>query len=196
MVFVNTARVTDRELMSLGVPQEFLATVRTIDAEAQLDAIQAKLPMEDASFKSIEHIYPQTPKDPSWTSRFVFDGRQERTRQMWMNSLGNLLLLSCEVNASLSNRRFSDKKKYATGSYSENKVAQNHVVWSPSAVIRRGVTLLEFVEERWGFSFADWNIRYEDCLRTDKGRVRIKLLQLFVPLGSLELNDYGYCANE
>jgi hypothetical protein len=40
------AHLTDRELMSLGVPQEFLATVRTIDAEAQLDAIQAKLPME------------------------------------------------------------------------------------------------------------------------------------------------------
>ena len=40
------AHLTDRELMSLGVPEEFLATIRTIDAEAQLDAIQAKLPME------------------------------------------------------------------------------------------------------------------------------------------------------
>lgn len=129
-----------------------------------------KVSWKDASFTSIEHIYPQTPKDLSWTSRFAFDGRQERKRQMWLNSLGNLLLLSCAVNASLSNRPFSEKKKkYATGSYSENNVAQNHVVWSPNAVVRRGVKLLEFAEQRWGFSFADWDIRYEDCLRTDKG---------------------------
>lgn len=129
-----------------------------------------KVGWKDASFGSVEHVYPQTPNDVSWTNRFPFDGRQERKRRMWMNSLGNLLLLSREVNASLSNRPFSEKKKtYATGSYSENKIAQDHLVWSPNAVIKRGVELLEFAERRWGFSFADWDIRHQDCLRTDKG---------------------------
>ena len=129
-----------------------------------------KVSWKDSSFKSIEHIYPQKPKDQSWTTNFAFDGRQERKRQMWMNSLGNLLLLSCEVNITLSNHPFSDKKKiYAKGSYSENNVAQNYRVWSPNAVIKRGAELLAFAEKRWGFSFADWKIRYEECLRTDKG---------------------------
>ncbi|MGF6809558.1 hypothetical protein OKW30_004684 [Paraburkholderia sp. Clong3] len=40
------AHLADRELMSLGVPEELLATVRSIDSEAQLDSVQVKLPME------------------------------------------------------------------------------------------------------------------------------------------------------
>jgi hypothetical protein len=129
----------------------------------------AKVSWQDVSFKSVEHVYPQTPKDPSWLARFAFDGRQERKRKMWMNSLGNLLLLSREVNASLSNRPFSEKKKtYATGSYSENALAATFAVWSPNSVIRRGKALLEFAERRWDFSFEESKIKHEECLRTDK----------------------------
>src|SRR5450759_2947664 len=36
----------DRELMSIGVPEEALSAVRTITTEAQLDAMQATLPLE------------------------------------------------------------------------------------------------------------------------------------------------------
>lgn len=36
----------DRELLSLGVPQEMLAAVRTIVSDTQLDALQARLPVE------------------------------------------------------------------------------------------------------------------------------------------------------
>lgn len=36
----------DRELMSLGVPQELLGDVRAITSDAELDAIQARLPVE------------------------------------------------------------------------------------------------------------------------------------------------------
>lgn len=36
----------DRELLSLGVPQEMLAEVRTIVNDSQLDALQARLPVE------------------------------------------------------------------------------------------------------------------------------------------------------
>ncbi|KWK49659.1 hypothetical protein WT81_13825 [Burkholderia stagnalis] len=36
----------DRELMSLGVPQELLGDVRSISSDAELDAIQARLPVE------------------------------------------------------------------------------------------------------------------------------------------------------
>lgn len=40
------ADLTDRELMSLGVPQEQLELVRAIDSDADLDAHQALLPLE------------------------------------------------------------------------------------------------------------------------------------------------------
>lgn len=42
-LFVN---LLDNELMSLGVPAEMLASVRTVASEEQLDAIQAQLPLE------------------------------------------------------------------------------------------------------------------------------------------------------
>lgn len=38
--------LSDTELMSLGVPQELIATVRTVCSEEALDAIQARLPAE------------------------------------------------------------------------------------------------------------------------------------------------------
>ncbi|MFT3801169.1 MAG: AAA family ATPase [Burkholderiaceae bacterium] len=40
------AHLDDRELMSLGVPQELLASVRPITSDAELDRIQARLPVE------------------------------------------------------------------------------------------------------------------------------------------------------
>ncbi|WP_024973838.1 UvrD-helicase domain-containing protein [Ralstonia pickettii] len=40
------AAFDDRELMSLGVPQELLGNVRSVTSDAELDAIQARLPVE------------------------------------------------------------------------------------------------------------------------------------------------------
>lgn len=40
------AQVSDHELMSLGVPEDLLPEVRRIEMEDQLDAMQAKLPLE------------------------------------------------------------------------------------------------------------------------------------------------------
>ena len=40
------AAIDDRELMSLGVPQELLGDVRSITSDAELDSIQARLPVE------------------------------------------------------------------------------------------------------------------------------------------------------
>lgn len=40
------ATLSDRELMSIGVPEELLVSVRAIAAEEQLDALQATLPLE------------------------------------------------------------------------------------------------------------------------------------------------------
>ena len=38
--------LSDRELMSLGVPQDWLARVRSIQSEAELDGLQSNLPVE------------------------------------------------------------------------------------------------------------------------------------------------------
>jgi hypothetical protein len=40
------AEMSDRELMSLGVPQDWLARIRSVQSEVELDSLQASLPVE------------------------------------------------------------------------------------------------------------------------------------------------------
>ncbi|MGE8365729.1 GmrSD restriction endonuclease domain-containing protein [Cupriavidus sp.] len=110
---------------------------------------------------SIEHIYPQTPtKD--WEAPFVDVGEKDRPR--YNGTLGNLLLLSMSINASLQNDAFADKKNprcdaagnkirngYSDGSHSEIEVAGSPV-WGPDEIRDRGKRLLRFMERRWSFA--------------------------------------------
>ena len=113
---------------------------------------------------SIEHIYPQTPKSDYWTKRFKHCTDEQK--RYLKGSLGNLLPLSLSVNIKLQNDDFPDKKKikkddkgkvirngFANGSYSELEVAElgKDDEWTPEKIKERGLTLLEFMGERWQF---------------------------------------------
>ena len=114
---------------------------------------------------SIEHIYPQTDTEPEWVD--AFSGVSEKNKKYYKASLGNLLLLSASINSSLQNDSFHDKKKpkfktscerirngYSDGSHSEIEVARK-ADWKPEQIEARGLKLLSFMEERWGFKFKD-----------------------------------------
>lgn len=105
---------------------------------------------------SIEHIYPQTPTDEYWNSRFTTEAHKELR-----HSIGNLLLLSRAKNSELQNDAFDVKKKtikdangniihngYDNGSHSELDVARNNE-WTPEAIISRGRELLDFLLRHW-----------------------------------------------
>ena len=111
---------------------------------------------------SIEHIFPQT-ETPDWLK--AFDGKEASVRKYYAATLGNLLLLSMSINASLQNDDFSTKKKakvneggekirngYSDGTHSEIEVAECPE-WGPSQIRERGLRLLRFMERRWGFRF-------------------------------------------
>ncbi|MGF6447790.1 GmrSD restriction endonuclease domain-containing protein [Paraburkholderia youngii] len=113
---------------------------------------------------SIEHIYPQTP-GPDWEAAFVDLSKKDKAR--YAGSLGNLLLLSMSINASLQNDAFAIKKRprydasgvkirngYSDGSHSEIKVAENDD-WGPEQIRQRGECLLRFMEKRWDFVLRD-----------------------------------------
>lgn len=121
---------------------------------------------------SIEHVYPQTESD-SWKEPFrIYD---EKWKERYRGSLGNLLLLSGSINSSLQNDSFVNKKcprtdsegvkirnGYADGSHSEIEVS-TYDSWGPDEVFERGVQLLEFMEKRWKFKFPDsWS--WDDLL--------------------------------
>lgn len=113
---------------------------------------------------SIEHVFPQTPTD-NWQKAFSSLDKQDY--HLYSGSVGNLLLLSMSINASLQNDDFDDKKRpksndagekirngYSDGSHSEIAVSQNDH-WRPEEIEERGKTLLSFMEDRWGFKFKD-----------------------------------------
>lgn len=117
--------------------------------------------------KSIEHIYPQTPTDIYWTSRFNTPEKKALT-----HSLGNLLLLSVAKNSIQQNDSFEIKKKtewnekgeithqgYDTGSHSEIFVSKKEQ-WTPDEIIERGKVLLKFLIDHWRIdhSFSDEEI--------------------------------------
>jgi hypothetical protein len=113
-----------------------------------------------ADFVSVEHIYPQQARHQYWTSRF--DGLTQKQRTALRNSLGNLLPLSKPKNSSLSNRPFPEKVDgkgdpvvgYRYGCYAENEVSKARD-WTPQEILERGMTMLGFMEKRWGLELGD-----------------------------------------
>ncbi len=114
---------------------------------------------------SIEHIYPQTADKKCWEQEF---GHFLKEEQKNLNgTLGNLLPLSSSINSSLQNDCFDDKKHtkmdtngiiirngYENGSYSEQEVS-SLPNWTSEEIEKRGIRLLEFLEERWNIDFGD-----------------------------------------
>lgn len=114
---------------------------------------------------SIEHIYPQTPDKKCWKNTFKDYKKSERL--YLQGTLGNLLSLSQSINSSLQNDCFADKKQpkynerkekirqgYSDGSHSEIEVS-NFTKWHPEAILKRGIDLLKFMENRWNLKFKD-----------------------------------------
>ena len=115
---------------------------------------------EDSSdYCSVEHIYPQTPRNICWTSKF--QQFSDRERHILKNSLGNLVPLSKPKNSSLQNKCFEDKKGnrdsqvgFRFGSFSEIEVA-NYDDWTAEHILNRGLKMLDFMVRRWKLDLGD-----------------------------------------
>jgi hypothetical protein len=125
--------------------------------------------------ETIEHIYPQTPKDDCWN--FGFSDYSDEDKKKICHSLGNLVLLAGSKNSELLNKCFGFKKKHTNvsgnevgffnGSFSEIQVS-SYDKWTPEEIANRGIDLLNFLEYRWGINFGDWeNVTKEDLLHIE-----------------------------
>ena len=106
---------------------------------------------------TVEHIYPQTETN-EWAK--CFSAFTDEQKHFIAHSLGNLLPLSRAKNSALQNDPFDEKKNngrglgYYNGSISENEIAQNEI-WTFAEILKRGLGLLDFIEERWEVSLGD-----------------------------------------
>ena len=120
---------------------------------------------------TIEHIYPQSPKDSCWDN--ALDQYNKKGKEILLHNLGNLLLLAQSKNSELQNFCFSYKVKHKNkngndtgffnGSYSEINVS-NYSTWTATEIIKRGEEMLAFMEKRWGIDFEEWEIEKEKVL--------------------------------
>lgn len=96
--------------------------------------------------KTIEHIYPQNPKD-KWPG---FLGRGRNQHEKYVNQLGNLILLPPGMNSRLGNDPFSVKKPQYKGlglRHVENITRRRE--WRIEYIKNRGETILEWAQEVW-----------------------------------------------
>lgn len=108
---------------------------------------EQKVEWEHVNIETIEHIYPRTADDESWTNAFE--------NQDLLHDLGNLLLLSKSTNSSLKNKPFKDKKeRFSTDSYSAISVSKSND-WTPDEILKRRKKMLEFMDERWGIEISN-----------------------------------------
>lgn len=130
---------------------------------------------------SIEHILPQSRKNPYWKK--LYGDLTLKKITLLSGSLGNLLPLSKSINSELQDDGFPDKKitkydsnnqilrnGYKNGSYSEIEVADNQD-WTREDITNRGLRLLKFLEKRWAVKLNDKekiSLLHLDFLDSDK----------------------------
>ncbi|NKI35131.1 DUF262 domain-containing protein [Wenzhouxiangella sp. XN79A] len=105
----------------------------------------------DHRITTIEHVLPQNPSAQAEWKRSWMPAQ----RELWVNRLGNLLLLSRAKNAQASNYDFDEKKKryFTTGkgvsSYAISTQVLNEEEWTPEVVERRQHKLLDEFNTGW-----------------------------------------------
>jgi uncharacterized protein with ParB-like and HNH nuclease domain len=111
--------------------------------------------------EQIEHISPQTePQEAIATGYDVDENNQygDDFREKYINSLGNLMLISGSHNASIGNKPFSDKLH----SYNENPLLNQqaeiksfleaeNIEWKKNQIQKRLETIVKFAINRWSF---------------------------------------------
>jgi hypothetical protein len=104
---------------------------------------------------SIEHIYPQKSQHSYWINQFKPFTTKQRTS--FRNSLGNFVAISVKKNSKLANKPFPEKRDgksnhiaYKYGTYAEIELTK-YENWGPDEIYERGLALVAFLQERWGY---------------------------------------------
>ena len=104
---------------------------------------------------TVEHVLPQHWTPPAWPDPPANAGNDDETaierRERLLHSLGNLTLLTQELNSSVSNGPFSAKRpEIAKQSLLRlNTYFQDATTWDEAEIAMRGEKLLEYAKRVW-----------------------------------------------
>lgn len=116
--------------------------------------------LKDKEKLTIEHIFPQRPKNIK-KRKYFCDPLTDKERKYLCNSLGNLLPLSKAINSSVSNSDYKTKidgkgygrwNGFKDGCYAEKTIANNYKEWSPSSIFNEGINIIKFIEKEFDVS--------------------------------------------
>lgn len=106
-------------------------------------------------YDSIEHIYPQRARKSYWVD--MFNEFSQKQKGALRNSLGNFVAVSKIKNGRLANLPFPEKQDgnanhvgYRYGTYAEIELTC-YSDWGPSEILNRGLKLVTFLQNRWGY---------------------------------------------
>ena len=115
----------------------------------------------ESGYNSIEHIYPENSHNKYWIE--LFKEYNSKQKYALKNSLGNFVVISSEKNGKLGNKSFPEKKSntqnpvgYKYGTYTEIEIA-DYNDWDSNAILKRGLVLIAFLNERWGIRVGNGN---------------------------------------
>lgn len=106
---------------------------------------------------NIEHIYPRNHRFNYWNERF--GSLNQKDREKYKNTLGNLIVISARKNEKLENKSYPDKcdfkeinnpTGYKYGTMAERYLCEKYSDWTPESIYKRGREILEFVHKEWG----------------------------------------------
>lgn len=104
---------------------------------------------------TVEHVLPQQWEPPAWPEPAVEAGNDDESsverRNRLLHSLGNLTLLTQELNSSVSNGPFAAKRPEITGQSALrlNTYFQDVLAWDEAEILKRGAVLLDQAKKIW-----------------------------------------------
>jgi hypothetical protein len=104
---------------------------------------------------TVEHVLPQQWEPPAWPEPPIELGNEDESaverRNRLLHSLGNLTLLTQELNSSVSNGPFVAKRPEIArqSALRLNTYFQDVVAWDEAEILRRGEVLLQHAKRVW-----------------------------------------------
>jgi hypothetical protein len=101
------------------------------------------IPTDDRSIINLEHVLPKKPLNnfPKFT---------DEEADLWLNRLGNQVLMRASENSGAKSDSFKDKKLlYASSAYNLTKQIAENSDWTPQIIASRQVALAELASKTW-----------------------------------------------